>query len=400
MSEPANIRIVLADQPSADLQQLDQLLRKIHFDPQLCTSSEEALSSCLQNPPHLLVCDYSLEPLPGWELLQNLRNNAATRTLPVIFLSKAVDLDVKLQILGLEIDDYITKPYNPEEVAARIETLFQESEVRRQADESPEAGFGGQLQEMSLIDLIQTLELGEKSAVISLRRGRIDGRVFIQQGSVMDAECGDLDGETALEVLLGWLHGHFHLSFLPFQRPRKIQKLNRELSQMGLSMMEHGRRLLQQLPPLHTRLTPEKNIRSNGRSAEENHLLASIQKSMTIEEILIAGEMDELRTMAVLRSLIDKKVLHFDTVQEEEKPLPPIEHDIVERVVRARRRNKNSFSMLASFFKRGRNEKSFDLAVGTEPLKPENGENGRQNPKHLLYLQRSDLLLIRQKLAG
>jgi len=400
MSEPIKNRIIVADQPSADLQQLVQRLQKSHFATQLCGSSEEALASCLQNPPHLLVCDYSLEPMPGWELLQTLRRNAATRNLPIIFLSKAIDLDVKLRILDLEIDDFVAKPYNPEELVARIETLFQESEVKLQADESPESGFGGQLQEMSLIDLIQTLELGEKSAVISMRRGRIDGRVFIQHGSVVDAECGDLDGDKALEVLLGWLHGHFHLSFLPFQRPRKIQKLNRELSQMGVSVMEHGRSLLRQLPPLHTRLVPEKNLRSNGRSAEENRLLASIRKPMTIEEILIAGEMDELRTMAVLQSLLEKKYLHCDAVQEEEKAPPPIERDIVERVVRARRRNKNSFSLLSSFFKRGRNEKSFDLAVGGEPLKPENGDAGRPNPKHLLYLQRSDLLLIRQKLAG
>ncbi len=95
-----------------------------------------ALRRILEDPPALVVLDLMLPELDGWEVCRRVR---ARSDVPIIMLTARTD-DVD-KIVGLELgaDDYLTKPFNPRELVARVRAILRRLE-RRPSDRADEAG--------------------------------------------------------------------------------------------------------------------------------------------------------------------------------------------------------------------------------------------------------------------
>ena len=87
-------------------------------------TGSQALHVLRHSPPALLILDLMLPDQSGWDLTRLIRRDTRLAALPIIFLTARVDDTDK--ILGLELgaDDYITKPFNPREVVARVRALL------------------------------------------------------------------------------------------------------------------------------------------------------------------------------------------------------------------------------------------------------------------------------------
>jgi two-component system, OmpR family, response regulator ChvI len=95
---------------------------------------DEALRGLLQRPANLAILDIKMPRLNGMELLQKLRQNPITATMPIIMLtSKDEEVD---QIMGLRMgaDDYITKPFSQRLLLERIRTLLRREQLRLEPD--------------------------------------------------------------------------------------------------------------------------------------------------------------------------------------------------------------------------------------------------------------------------
>ena len=90
---------------------------------------EKALKSVQREKPHLIVLDLMLPGLSGLELCRNLRERIETSQIPILMLTaKAGEAD---RIVGLEMgaDDYLTKPFSPRELVARVKAILRRSEM-------------------------------------------------------------------------------------------------------------------------------------------------------------------------------------------------------------------------------------------------------------------------------
>ncbi len=76
------------------------------------------------NIPDLIVADIQMPNLDGYEFVKNLRASGYFRHIPIIMLSGIESSSEKIKCLKLGADDYIVKPFNPEELAIRIELLI------------------------------------------------------------------------------------------------------------------------------------------------------------------------------------------------------------------------------------------------------------------------------------
>lgn len=76
------------------------------------------------NVPDLIVADIQMPNLDGYEFVKNLRASGYFRHIPIIMLSGIESTSEKIKCLKLGADDYIVKPFNPEELAIRIELLI------------------------------------------------------------------------------------------------------------------------------------------------------------------------------------------------------------------------------------------------------------------------------------
>ena len=109
-------------------------LQKAGFAVDLLESGRDALAAIAARPPDLLVLDLMLPHVDGLEICRVVRGSARTATIPVIMLTaRAEESD---RIVGLEIgaDDYIAKPFSPNELVARVRALL------RRASRQPAAG--------------------------------------------------------------------------------------------------------------------------------------------------------------------------------------------------------------------------------------------------------------------
>lgn len=115
--------LVVDDEP--DIAELVSYnLKKEGFEVETALDGEESLKKINANTYNLIVLDLMLPGIQGMELCKLIRNNPKTKKLPIIMLTaKGEELD---RVLGLEIgaDDYMTKPFSPRELAARIKAVL------------------------------------------------------------------------------------------------------------------------------------------------------------------------------------------------------------------------------------------------------------------------------------
>lgn len=121
-------RSVLVIEDEADIRELVRIsLEGEGFRVIEAADGEEGLALVERENPVLVVLDLMLPGVPGLELCRRLRAQEATARLPVLMLTaKAAEAD---KIVGLEVgaDDYVTKPFSPREVAARVKALLRRS---------------------------------------------------------------------------------------------------------------------------------------------------------------------------------------------------------------------------------------------------------------------------------
>src|ERR1044071_5587650 len=100
----------------------------------------EALAKVKEEHPHLIILDLMLPELDGLEVCKRVRSNHETALVPIIMLTaKAEEADT---VIGLELgaDDYITKPFSPKALAARVKAVFRRTE--RPQQESDRLQYG------------------------------------------------------------------------------------------------------------------------------------------------------------------------------------------------------------------------------------------------------------------
>lgn len=117
-------RILIIDDEPDLIALLRANLKSEDFEVESAKDGETGLRLAMKDPPHVVVLDLMLPGIDGLEVCRRLRNNPRTADLPIIMLTaKAAEVD---RIVGLRVgaDDYVTKPFSPKELVARVQALL------------------------------------------------------------------------------------------------------------------------------------------------------------------------------------------------------------------------------------------------------------------------------------
>jgi PleD family two-component response regulator len=124
------------------------------YDVHTAYRGSEALEKTRQNLPHLIVLDIMLPDIDGFEVCRILRTNTRTSHVPIIFLTQKDERSDKLQGLELGADDYVTKPFDIEELKLRVQRAISRAEQQSLTD--PRSGLpSGRLIEEQLRRIIR-----------------------------------------------------------------------------------------------------------------------------------------------------------------------------------------------------------------------------------------------------
>ncbi len=124
------------------------------YDVDIAPRGSDALEKTRHGMPHLIVLDIMLPDIDGYEVCRTLRTNTRTSHIPVIFLTQKDERSDKLQGLELGADDYITKPFDIEELKLRVQNAIMRAERENLRD--PRSGLpSGRLIEDQLRRIIR-----------------------------------------------------------------------------------------------------------------------------------------------------------------------------------------------------------------------------------------------------
>ena len=136
---PSRHTILLVDDESANLAVLTNYLADCGFQIQAAQTGEAGIDIARRQQPDLILLDVLLPGMDGFEVCRCLNADTRTRTIPVIFMTIVTNVEDKLKGFDAGGVDYITKPFQREEVLARVTTHLRLRDLTRQLEEAKES---------------------------------------------------------------------------------------------------------------------------------------------------------------------------------------------------------------------------------------------------------------------
>ena len=127
-------RILIVEDEAALATLLSYNLEKEGFAVRVAEDGERAMEVLDEEPPDLVLLDWMLPHVSGIEVCRRIRRNAATRDLPVIMLTARGEEADRIRGLDTGADDYVTKPFSPAELIARVRALLRRARPAIGAD--------------------------------------------------------------------------------------------------------------------------------------------------------------------------------------------------------------------------------------------------------------------------
>src|SRR6202049_568650 len=250
-----NVKLLLVDDNPMVLGMLQQALGSL-AEVTAANEAADALLKAVGEPPDLLVCDYLMPGMDGRQLVERLKSRPATANFPTVLMASKADIAEKLSPQDAA-DDYLEKPFFLKDATRRIKRMIDRIALEKMAKTAPSDGVvRGNLSQMNVIDLMQSLEMGRKSCQLTMTKDGEKCEVFFAEGQVKHATYGSLVGDEAVFKVLRWTGGNFELNF-----EGKTGKTTTQLNTQGLLM--EGLRLL------------DESQREGGAEASEGGITAS-----------------------------------------------------------------------------------------------------------------------------
>jgi len=162
----------------------------------------------------LIITDYRMPGLDGRQLFEKLRGREQTRNIPFLFLASRGDIEEKLRPLVEGAEDFIPKPFFIKDLLGRVKKVVDRLRLEKLQNKAARPGvIEGRLEELSIADLMQSLEMGQKSCRLTVRRGSEQCEMFFSAGQCKHARRGDVEGEEAVFPVVHWTEGEFEIDF-------------------------------------------------------------------------------------------------------------------------------------------------------------------------------------------
>jgi CheY-like chemotaxis protein len=174
----------------------------------------DALLKVVDDPPDAILCDYKMPGLDGRQLFEKLRGREKTRHIPFLFMAGRADIEERLRPLVDGVEEFITKPFLVKDLVRITKKVVDRLHLEKLQKSASRPGvIQGRLEEMSMTDLLQSLEMGQKSCRLMVRKGSEQGELYFSGGQCRDAKSGKIDGDDAVYKVILWTEGEFEIDF-------------------------------------------------------------------------------------------------------------------------------------------------------------------------------------------
>jgi CheY-like chemotaxis protein len=201
----------------------------------------DALLKAVDSPPDLILTDYRMPGLDGRQLCEKLRGRPQTRNIPFLFMAGKGDIEEKLRPLVEGVEDFIPKPFFVKDIARRVKVVVDRLRLEKLQKQAARPGvIQGRLEELNIADLMQSLEMGQKSCQLTVRRGMQQCEMFFVSGQCRHAQLGELIGEEAVFPVVQWTEGEFEIDFTSTTETSTITRGTTGLLMEAMRLMDEA----------------------------------------------------------------------------------------------------------------------------------------------------------------
>jgi formylglycine-generating enzyme len=178
--------------------------------------------------------------------------------------------------------------------------------------------FSGELADMNVADLVQTIQLGRKDAKLTVSHGGGHSYVWCEAGEIVDAECGALTGEPALYRILGLDQGSLVADFGSSGRPRRISTGTPQLLLEAATQRDRRARALQRIGEPSAVFSVVSSIaarHAGDLGPEELAVLSLFDGSRSLEQVLSVTELPEHEVLEIAAGFLEQGILRLNVQQ-------------------------------------------------------------------------------------
>jgi DNA-binding response OmpR family regulator len=199
---------------STELNVLALKLKRNGILPYLTDDTDKAANILKNIPINLIISEINTQPIDGFSFCNFIKTHPKYKNISFIFLSKENDSNQITKGFEAGADDFMAKPCNPDILIAKINN-FIKLETKKTEEEAEwitrKKGITGNLAEVQITELIQMLSRGRKTGVLKLFKDEEDGKIFFNNGQIINAQYLSTEGVEAFNNLVRWEHGLFIL---------------------------------------------------------------------------------------------------------------------------------------------------------------------------------------------
>lgn len=262
--------ILVVDDTPGNLQVLGEILEREGFEVRVTTTGEEALDMCQRNPPDLVLLDVVMPGMDGFTVCKSLQNASSTRGIPIIFISALESQGDKIRGFREGAVDYVTKPFQAEEVLARVRTHLRLVKVEALTRE---------VEERKIAQTELEKVLADKDLLIRELYHRTRNTLQLVRGLLI-LKAGEMSGESKVQVLVQAMEQRIDAISLVHQMLYEGQDLS------NIPMSEYADRLSRALMKAHPGMEGKVELKI---SAGEGSLLldTAVPLGLIITELMV-----------------------------------------------------------------------------------------------------------------
>jgi DNA-binding response OmpR family regulator len=303
----AKQQLLLVDGDPRSVRVLEVSLKNAGFNVTTASDGSDALAKLEYATPDLILSDTRLPGIDGYEMVRKLKSRPEHASIPIVFLTSQKSIEDKIHGLELGVEDYLIKPIFVRELITRVHMLLaRRTQERIATGPASRTRFAGSLEDMGVVDLLQTIEVSRKSGIARITEGKRQASIYFRDGKLVDAEIGKLRGEEAIYRALLWTKGDFEVEFRHVDNPEMIATSTQGLLMEGMRRVDEWGRLSEQLPSLDAVFDVDHETlveRLTEIPDELNAILRLLDGRRNLMDIIDESPFDDLSTLSVISKL-------------------------------------------------------------------------------------------------
>jgi DNA-binding response OmpR family regulator len=192
--------------------------------------------------PDIIISDIMMPQMDGIELCWMIRENSKIPYVPFIFLTSFEDSETEIRGFRAGADEYLSKPVDRKELLRRVENLLNRNTVlkSKEMESDKHKGFSGDLKDLSIVELVQMLNLNKKSGILHIQTQQ-SGKVYLKDGQLHAVEAGKIVGEEAMYKLVAETEGAFNFEICDVEIEPNIENSTMNVIMEACRIMDETR---------------------------------------------------------------------------------------------------------------------------------------------------------------